>query len=103
MDNKKTILIIEDEPPMTQVLADTLSENNFETIQAKNGIEGLGLALEQHPDLILLDVLMPKMDGITMMTQLRQDDWGKIVPVDILTNVYPDTDETTKAIVSNQP
>lgn len=103
MDSKKTILIIEDEAPLLGVLTDTLSENGFTVIQTHDGDEGLRLAQERHPDLILLDILMPKMDGMSMMTKLRQDEWGKTVPVVILTNVNPDSDETIKAIVNNQP
>lgn len=100
---KKIVLITEDEPPMLQILTDKLTENGFESLQAKNGEEGLNLALQHHPDLILLDVLMPKLDGMTMMSRLRQDDWGKKVPIIVLTNVSPDTDETLQAIVKNQP
>ncbi|HEX7042877.1 MAG TPA: response regulator, partial [Patescibacteria group bacterium] len=102
-DSKKIVLITEDEPPMLNILTDKLSENGFDTLQAKNGEEGLKMALEHHPDLILLDILMPKMDGLTMMKSLREDDWGKNVPVIILTNVSADTDETLQTIVKTQP
>lgn len=102
-DQKKLVLITEDEPPMLRILADKLTESGFETIQAKNGEEGLNLALSRHPHLILLDVLMPKMDGMTMLQKLRQDDWGKTVPIIILTNVSPDTNEMLQAIVDTQP
>lgn len=102
-DQKKIVLITEDEPPMLRVLTDTLVESGFDTLQAKNGEEGLALALQHHPDLILLDVLMPKMDGMNMMNSLRQDEWGKTVPIIVLTNVSADTDETLQAIVKNQP
>lgn len=102
-DAKKVILITEDEAPMLRILTDKLTESGFETLQAKNGEEGLALALQHHPDLILLDVLMPKLDGMTMMGKLRQDDWGKTVPIIVLTNVSPDSDETLQAIIKNQP
>lgn len=99
----KKILIIEDELPMLTILHDTLTENGFETLQARDGEEGLHLALQYHPDLILLDILMPKMDGTATINRLRQDPWGKIVPVIMLTNVSPDTDSALKDIIKNQP
>jgi DNA-binding response OmpR family regulator len=100
---KKIILIAEDEASILRILTDTLKENGFETIQAKNGHEGLALALEKHPDLILLDILMPQMDGLTVMNKLRSEKWGKGVPVIILTNVSPDTDASLHAIMEYQP
>jgi DNA-binding response OmpR family regulator len=100
---KKTILVIEDEPPMLKILTDALAEQAFETIQARNGEQGLLIALQKHPDLILVDILMPEMDGLTMMKKLREDSWGQTVPVVVLTNVNPDTNSTLQAIVANQP
>ncbi len=100
---KKIILITEDEPPMLNILTDRLSESGFETIQAKNGEEGLAMAIQHHPDLVLLDVLMPKLDGMTMMSRLRQDSWGKTVPIIMLTNVSADTDAMLQSVVDNQP
>lgn len=82
----KTILLVEDEPPMTIVLQDSLRRDGLEVLTAKNGIEGLSIAKEKHPTLILLDILMPKMDGMTMLTELRKDAWGKTANVMVLTN-----------------
>lgn len=100
---KKIILITEDEPPMLRILTDALMDSGFETLQAKNGQEGLTLALEKHPDLVLLDLLMPAMDGLTMIQKLRTDGWGKNVPVIILTNVSSDTDPIIDTVVKTQP
>lgn len=102
-DQKKVVLITEDEIPMLSILSDTLVANGFETLQARDGEQGLSLALQQHPDLILLDVLMPKMDGLAMIERLREDSWGKNVPVIILTNVSPDTNAILQSIIKNQP
>ena len=102
-EEKKIVLVVEDEVPMLQVLRDKLRESGFATFQARDGEEGLSLSLAHHPDVILLDLLMPKMDGMTMMSKLRQDVWGKKVPVIILTNVSADTDATIKAIIAYQP
>ena len=100
---KKTVLVTEDEPAMLRILVDKLQESGFETLQATNGEEGLHLALSHHPNLVLMDILMPKMDGMAMMDALRKDEWGKTVPIIALTNVSADTDETLQAIVKNQP
>lgn len=102
-DEKKIILITEDEPSMLRILHDKLTEAGYKTFQATNGQEGLALALQHHPDLILLDILMPTTDGLTMMQRLREDPWGKTVPIIALTNVSPDTDAQLNAVIENQP
>jgi len=84
---KKTILIAEDEISLLQVLTDKFTQEGFNVLQAKNGKEGLKLALAKHPDLILLDLIMPEMDGMTMLKKLREDKWGKNVEVIVLTNL----------------
>lgn len=85
--NKK-ILIVEDEAPLRNAVADILSFEGFTVFQAKNGQEGLDLALKEHPDLILLDLMMPVMDGLTMLEKMRQDvEWGKNAAVILLTNL----------------
>ena len=67
--------------------------------QAKDGEEGLKVANEKHPDLILLDIIMPKMDGLTMMKELREgSEWGKKVAVILLTNLSSDEDRIIKSI-----
>lgn len=102
-EQKKIILITEDEPAMLRILTDKLMESGFQTLQATNGEEGLQQAFVHHPSLIVLDVLMPKLDGMTMLQKLREDPWGKTVPVIMLTNVSADTNETLQAIVHTQP
>lgn len=87
MDTKKTILVIEDEIPLQSALAEKLSHEGFAVLNAKNGEEGLDTALRLHPDLILLDIVMPKMDGIAMLKKLRVDAWGKKARVIMLTNL----------------
>ena len=84
---KKVVLVIEDDPPLREALYDKLTREGFSVFLAKNGEEGLALALREHPDLVLLDLLMPKMGGIEMARQLRADAWGKEAKVIILTNV----------------
>ncbi len=86
--NNKKILIVEDETPLRNAVTDILTFEGFTVFQAKNGQEGLDLALKEHPDLILLDLMMPIMDGLTMLEKLRQDqEFGKTAAVILLTNI----------------
>jgi two-component system, OmpR family, alkaline phosphatase synthesis response regulator PhoP len=84
---KKTILIVEDDESIGGILSNKLIKEGFDLLRAVNGEEGLKQALAEHPDLILLDIIMPKMDGITMAGKLRQDSWGKDAKIVILTNL----------------
>ncbi len=87
--NKK-ILIVEDERPLREVLCDKFEANGFKAFKAKDGKEGLAVALKEHPDIILLDIIMPKMDGMTVLKKLREDKRGKDIPVILLTNLADD-------------
>lgn len=86
-NTKKIILVVEDEIDILLVLHDRLQVEGFEMLKAKNGEEALALSLKEHPDLILLDLLMPLMDGISMLKKLREDAWGKTANVMILSNL----------------
>ena len=72
---------------ITAILKKKLEDSDFQVLVAFNGVSGLEVALQEHPDLILLDLILPEMDGITMLDKLREDDWGKKVPVIILSNL----------------
>lgn len=102
MDNKK-ILIVEDEEAMQRAISEALSNQELTTLTANDGEEGLRAALKEHPDLILLDILMPRMDGMVMLQKLRLDEWGKTVPVIILTNVSPNANSVINSVLQNEP
>ncbi len=87
MKTQKTILIVEDEKSLREAVADILRLKDFTPLEARNGKEGLELALEKHPDLILLDLIMPAMDGRAAFKKIRENIWGKKVPIIILTNL----------------
>ena len=94
----KKILIVEDDLALRKVLVDKLNDEGFNVLEAENGVRGIDVALREHPALILLDIFMPKMDGISMLGKLRSaDSWGKHVLVIILTN---STDADTIARVT---
>ena len=61
---QKTILIVDDEQPIREILVYNLKKEGYNTIEASDGITALNIALEQYPDLILLDIMLPKMDGL---------------------------------------
>jgi CheY-like chemotaxis protein len=76
-NDKKKVLIVDDNPGLTTVLVDKLKVSGFDAMSASDGEDGLQKAFSFHPDIILLDMLMPKMDGLTMLGKLREDKWGK--------------------------
>lgn len=95
---KQKILVVEDDHALRQVLVDRLTEEGFDVLSAEDGEQGLSLALLHHPALILLDVFMPRMDGVTMLGKLRHsDEWGANVFVMVVTN---NSDAATIATVS---
>jgi DNA-binding response OmpR family regulator len=91
------VLIVEDEAPLRGAMSDILGFEGFTVFQAKNGQEGLDIALREHPAIILLDIVMPVMDGLTMLEKLRQDEmYGKSAAVILLTNIN-DPDKVAQA------
>lgn len=86
--NSHTILAIDDDALLLGSVVEALQSAGYNVIQATNGKEGLETALKEHPDLVLTDNLMPVVNGVDMIAGLRKDDWGKTVPVIIMTNMY---------------
>ncbi len=84
---KRKVLIIEDEAAMLNALVDKFRKEDLIVLEAHDGEEGYKMAIREQPDLILLDIVMPKMDGMSVMKKLREDDWGKDVSVIFLTNM----------------
>ncbi|USN87608.1 MAG: response regulator [Candidatus Nomurabacteria bacterium] len=82
---QKTVLIIEDEADVREAMADAVSEAGFQVNVANNGEAGLKMAIEKKPDLILLDIIMPVMDGHETLKRLRRDPWGRNAKVIVLT------------------
>lgn len=99
----KKILLVEDEETLRYAIGEMLRTNHFIYLEAKNGEEGLAIALRECPDLVLLDLLMPVMDGMTMLKLLRADSWGKDVPVIVLTNFNPKDHEVLMDVVTQEP
>ena len=83
--NKTKILVVDDEPNIVQTLQDRLEMNEYMVVTACNGKEGLNTALKEMPDIVLLDVIMPIMDGHEMLEALRRHPDGRDIAVIMLT------------------
>ena len=88
MDKTKKILLVEDDPGFREAIKESFENTEFTMITAVDGEEGLTKIKEEQPDLVLLDILLPKMDGIEMAKKLKEA--GIKVPVMYLTNVKDD-------------
>lgn len=87
MDKKHTLLLVEDDGFLASIFAQKFELEGFEVVYATNGEDGIRLAKKDTPDIILLDLLMPKMDGFEALEQLKKDEKLKAVPVLIMSNL----------------
>lgn len=95
------ILLIEDDKTQADIYLTRILAEGYGAAWANDGELGLRMALENKPNVIVLDVRMPKMDGTSVLEELRKDQWGANVPVIILTNLDP-TNELTDKIYKNR-
>lgn len=87
-ENKlQTLLIIEDDKTLQEILFKKFDNERYRVLLADDGKEGLRMAVDFHPDVILLDLILPKMDGVETLNQLRKDVWGKTAKVIVLSNL----------------
>ena len=70
-DNKKTILIVDDEQTIVDILVYNLNKEGYKTLEANDGVKAVEIALDKKPDLILLDIMLPRMDGLTVCKKIR--------------------------------
>ena len=97
MRDKPLILVVDDGADNREILAAKLHSQGYDTVTAADGEQGLEAARTQQPDLILLDVMMPNMDGIEMCRRLRADDSIRFVPI-ILVSARSDTDDVVAGL-----
>ena len=90
-DEKKRILVIDDEESVREIYRREFINNGFSVSAAKDGEEGLLKAGEEVPDLILLDIMLPKMSGIDVLKSLKQNPLTKKIPTLLLTNLCEET------------
>src|SRR3989344_267327 len=97
-EGKKTkILIVEDEEILLTALSEELKQEGFEVVGAKDGVEGVAKTVSEKPDLVLLDLVMPRLDGIEALKQMKDNPEIKEIPVVILTNLS-DYDKVSDAL-----
>ncbi|MDD5691834.1 MAG: response regulator [Candidatus Omnitrophica bacterium] len=84
-NNKKKILVIDDESDLVEMLSIRLEANNYRVIAASDGQEGLDKARAESPDLIILDLMLPKLDGYQVCRMLKSDEKYKQIPIVIFT------------------
>lgn len=96
------VLIIEDNESYATILTQKLIHEQFEVLSASEGDEGLKKALFENPDILLIDLLLPKMNGVKVMEEIRKTEKGKNLPFLILTNLNPDS-ELEQNIQKNHP
>jgi two-component system alkaline phosphatase synthesis response regulator PhoP len=87
----KTIFIADDDDDLRQILVQVFEEEGYEVMQSADGEEVLQRALTQRPDFIILDIMMPSMNGSYVLERLRDDAWGATVPILMVSSM--DTEE----------
>jgi DNA-binding response OmpR family regulator len=92
MADKKKVLVIEDEDMLSTMYKVKFENEGYEVATASNGADGLELAPQFMPNLILLDIIMPKIDGFAVLKKLKEDPKTKNIPVIMLTNLGQDED-----------
>ncbi|MFQ5539400.1 MAG: PleD family two-component system response regulator [Candidatus Binatia bacterium] len=85
MDNKRTIMVVDDNPDIVTIVKTILEVKGYVVQSAFSGQEVLNLLEEQKPDLIILDVMMPQMDGLEVLTRLKADPGTASIPIILLT------------------
>jgi DNA-binding response OmpR family regulator len=95
--SKVKILIVEDEEILLTALSEELKQEGFNVVGAKDGVEGVEMATKEKPDLVLMDLVMPRLDGIGALKQMKESAEIKDIPVVILTNLS-DYDKISDAL-----
>ncbi|HSL61340.1 MAG TPA: response regulator [Desulfotignum sp.] len=83
----KKVLVVDDDPDVRSFVVTVLEENNYKPLVACDGVEGLEMIQKERPDLVILDVLMPRGSGIRLYRQLKTDDTLKTIPVIMFTGI----------------
>jgi CheY-like chemotaxis protein len=87
----KKILIVDDDPDAVLFMSTVLQDHGYRTVDARNGLEGLELVRTEHPDLVLLDLMMPKKSGISLLFDMKKDEELRKIPVIMVTGVAGET------------
>ncbi len=101
MSSAKKILLVEDEPEFRMALRIRLEANGYEVIEAEDGVTGLDMARNQSPHLIVLDIMLPKMDGYKVARLLKFDEKYRNIPIVMLTARSQQNDRETGLTVGS--
>ena len=93
------ILAVDDEPDVLVIIKTGLEIEGYDVVTAANGVDALSQAREEKPDLIILDVMMPKMDGFEVLDKLKQEEATSEIPVIMLTGIS-EREKIQKALIS---
>jgi DNA-binding response OmpR family regulator len=94
----KKILVVEDDPVNQTILLDFLAANGFETIGASTGPEGIERFEADAPDLLLIDIQLPRKNGFELLREIKGRPEGKSTPILLMSAVYNDTDQSSRTI-----
>ena len=91
-DEKIKVLLVEDDKMIIDMYTLKFTQEGFDVVTAENGKDAVALALKESPDIVLLDIILPQMDGFTVLKELKSADNTKETPVILLTNLGQDGD-----------
>ena len=94
----KKILVVEDDPVNSMILADFLAANGYETVAASSGPEGIERFEQDAPDLMLVDVQLPRQNGFEVVREIKSRPAGKRTPILLMSAVYNDRDQTNRTV-----
>jgi two-component system phosphate regulon response regulator PhoB len=94
----KKILVVEDDPVNSMILADFLAANGYETVAAASGPEGIERFEKDAPDLMLVDVQLPRQNGFEVVREIKSRPEGKATPILLMSAVYNDRDQTNRTV-----
>lgn len=91
-DGRKKVLIIEDDDHISKVYQIKLDKENVDTVVARDGEEGIAMVSSEKPDLVLLDLMIPKKDGFVVLEEVKKTELGKKIPILVLSNLGQEGD-----------
>jgi DNA-binding response OmpR family regulator len=94
----KKILVVEDDPVNSMILADFLAANGYETVAASSGPEGIERFERDQPDLMLVDIQLPRQNGFEVCREIKSRPKGKTTPILLMSAVYNDRDQTNRTV-----
>lgn len=95
--NKQKVLLVEDNEVYRKLVKNAMMISGFEVLEAENGLRGLEMARVSKPDLVIVDIYMPVMDGMTMLAELKKDPILMKIPAVMVTNVQEELENAVKA------